>query len=124
MAFTKLLPIYFYNTNKTNKIMKKLPKTTVYTPREIAENLYLQNSYTDLIRAVKGNTPAKDVKFVREDLQAMFCYFTRDEMINFDNDVKEELGVIEKKTQIRALRNQISNKQIRLQQLINESKQQ
>ena len=99
---------------------KKLPKTTEFTPIEIAKNQFLMNSYEDIIRAAKRNVPVKDVKYVREDLKAQMCKFTRIELIDFDRQVKEHLEVLERRSEIQRLRNSISNKEIKLQQLLNE----
>tara|TARA_R110002050_G_scaffold67834_3_gene146923 strand:- start:478 stop:783 length:306 start_codon:yes stop_codon:yes gene_type:complete len=93
-----------------------------YTPQEIAKNLYLMYSYKDLLKAAIAGKPCKDVKNVGEDLQAMFCSFTKEELIDFDSQVKSQLKDVERKVQIKRLRNEISNKKIRLQELLNDIK--
>jgi hypothetical protein len=100
----------------TNKL------TNNFTPLDIAENMYLMNSYTELMRSVRRGTACKDVQYVQEDLKLMFIRFTKNELLEYNEQVNMHLAVIERRTEIQKLRNQISNKNIKLQQLLNESK--
>ncbi len=90
-----------------------------YTPTEIAENIYLQISYKDIIRAAKRDEPIKDVKYVNGDLQLQFIKMSKEDALEFDREVNVVYNELETREEIKRLRNAISNKEIAIKQLEN-----
>ncbi len=102
--------------------MKKNNLLQSYSALEIAENMYLIDSYREIIRAARLNKPLKDVQWTNEDLRLQLMRLSREELIEFDNEVSRVMKEISVRNEIQTLRNQISNKKLRIKQLENEIK--
>lgn len=99
----------------------KLPKTNQYSPEEVSKATYLHNSYVDLARAIKEGTPIKDVKYVREDMQLHFILMEKeDKLSKYMELVDLKLETLQIQNKIQVLRNMLSNKDIRIEQINNE----
>ena len=90
-----------------------------FTPKEIAKNMYLHDCYKAVLAASKASMPIKDIQYINPDLQAQFARADKDDIKEFHQEVLKHKEIIERQVEIKRLRNQISNKQIRLEQLLN-----
>ena len=80
-----------------------------YTAKNIAESINTATNYNELIRLTKVNVPISQIKGVDQALLAKFEGKNKNEILEFDKEVKEVSLEFEVREEIQRLRESINN---------------